>query len=265
MRYLIATVVYGTQRVFSATAEPELAQTVFDDFSALVSERHLPPDIIAPFVLLSQGALYQHKNPTKSSRDARSSFSSEVLEALEHKKLYHLLNIHQALLETGSSELEEPLPKDVVESDPAQRITATFRRTLPALRIASRWLRANIEYVMQTHVHVPALPTDPRVITDFWTVYARFCCLLARSFPLTELPQHVSPLEEDMELKGFLPLGQLHNAGKHSRIVANKPGAEQVHPNVEHLMRIRDLLADAQCIASLEVSNPRLLRYHVRH
>lgn len=238
----------------SATAEPELAQTVFDDFSALVSERHLPPDIIAPFVLLSQGALYQHKNPTKSSRDARSSFSSEVLEALEHKKLYHLLNIHQALLETGSSELEEPLPKDVVESDPAQRITATFRRTLPALRIASRWLRANIEYVMQTHVHVPALPTDPRVITDFWTVYARFCCLLARSFPLTELPQHVSPLEEDMELKGFLPLGQLHNAGKHSRIVANKPGAEQVHPNVEHLMRIRDLLADAQCIASLEKS-----------
>jgi protein SMG7 len=59
----------------------------------------------------------------------------------------HLLDLHGALLEVGEDELRDLPPIDSID-DLAQRITATFRRTLPALRIASKWLRANFKYVV---------------------------------------------------------------------------------------------------------------------
>ena len=53
-------------------------------------------------------------------------------------------------MQIGEKELAEK-PEDSIQDnlsrDLAQRITAIFRRTLPALRIASKWLRSNISYI----------------------------------------------------------------------------------------------------------------------
>ena len=65
------------------------------------------------------------------------------------------------------------------------------------------------------------------------------------------------PLEEDVELAGFSPIKQtLLTAPIHGEERAED--VSKVHPNVEYLMRISDLLKDGELLASLEV---RLLRY----
>ena len=39
-----------------------------------------------------------------------------------------------------------------LKDDLAQRITATFRRTLPALRMSGKWIRGNLRYLSQAQV-----------------------------------------------------------------------------------------------------------------
>lgn len=252
------------------------AQSIADDFFSLVAERLVPPDFISNVVVLSQGALWKHRmvrDPTQTKKasetpDIHSSMSPAVIEA---KIFTHVLSLHQALLQVGLQELKEPLPVDAAENDLAQRITAIFRRTLPALRIASKWFRANFKYVMQDPEAAALKETDNSKVTDnqdqdqqhrqicssstatiqFWQVYADFSRALSRAFPVERLPALNAPLEEDVEMRGFLPLKKLMGEMKKS---AASPGDVEVHPNVEQLMRISDLLEDARALVDMEVS-----------
>jgi hypothetical protein len=116
----------------------------------------------------------------------------------------------------------------------AQKITANLRRTLPALRIASKWLRANLKYIVGR---------KDTLLPEFWGLFAQFNRSLAKAFPLSSLPKARIRHEEDIDLNGFLPLKKLLEVDQ------GITPSELNHPNEEQLIRIADLLKDARILA----------------
>ncbi|KAG1743739.1 uncharacterized protein EDB91DRAFT_1274594 [Suillus paluster] len=242
------------------------AADVVKDFAALVSERVLPIDAVTKVIVLSEGALWKHRMIRDTSPPSnRRSGGIPDPATVESQILKHVLAIYQSLLEIGADELALP-PEDAAENDLAQRITAAFRRTLPALRVASKWLLANLKYV--AHATRPAGSSQVEEIQGvfvsdmpvFWQHYSRFYSALYRLFPIEKLPPLLSPLDEDVDLRGFLPLRSLMigdtstivgtDARKGNGVTAVGPqGRDNVHPNEEQLMRISDLLKDVKNLA----------------
>ncbi|KAJ6526425.1 hypothetical protein B0H19DRAFT_547008 [Mycena capillaripes] len=216
----------------------------------------------------------------------------------------------------------------------AERISAEFRRTLPALRVASKWLLANWGWVGGVAGLSAANwektgkgkekdggegnSLEERELraqrTRFWATYAEFLRRLGRTFPAGLLPKlteaasggdsppqkngvHVGEgdaagedeeqveleleLEEDVDMRGWLPLRGLmggpcplppslvsapststatageEDDNESQTLTARKRTVglrEEVHPNVEQLMRIADLLRDARQVVALEGS-----------
>lgn len=265
----------------------KLAQSIYTEFHSLVSDRHLPEDLISNIVVLSLSALWKRRM-IRDPPSAGNSDSSSVLPALviEARMFSHVLSLYRALLEVGIEQLQEPLPPDAAESDLAQRITAVFRRTLPALRIASKWLRANASYLVRgvqgleqeasnagfagdgSVSDVYGITNESIGIAKFWVLYTDFMRTLARSFPVDRLPPLIGPLEEDVDMRGFLPLRKMMD---YTGPTAQDTGAgkalpaadDQVHPNVLQLMRIAELLNDAKALVDMEVGPVSLSASHV--
>jgi protein SMG7 len=259
---------------------PKHSENAFNDFYVLVSDRHLPIDMISSSIVLSQGALWKHRmirdnTANHHARDDSSPIPTGTSKIVEWAMLDHLLDLHYALLEVGKDELKDPPPMDGVD-DLAQRISATFRRTLPALRIASKWLRANFKYVIQDQEFACFQQTEKGKGSErktkaankisahstktlqFWKTYAQFSLALSLAFPANKLPSLSAPLEEDIEMRGFSPLRNLMGESKISNEKLSDGAGqsrEQVHPNVEQLMRIADLLDDAKVLVGMEVRN----------
>jgi protein SMG7 len=248
---------------------PKHAEGVLNDFNSLVSERVLPIDTISKVLVLAQGALWKHH----TIRDSTSPLPTSSSLAIESHIATHILGLHRVLLEIGLVQLAESPPQDAAENDLAQRITATFRRMLPALRIAGKWLQANFKYVLRGQQSAATKAKEDSVsnkkekrksgpslaiagVPLFWESYAQFINALYRSFPEGSLPALMSPLEEDVDMKGFLPLKNLmvgeEKGDKENKGDRNKAAA-QVHPNEEQLMRIADLLKDAKILIDFEV------------
>jgi hypothetical protein len=222
---------------------PKHDESVIKEFSDLVSNRVLPIDTITKVVITAQGALWKQR---KVSSSASVAMASRIAG--------HILALHRALLQCGITELDEAAK--IVEEDLAMRITATFRRTLPALRIASKWLRVNLEYLLGSFPRDAKDPAPSFVINGlsaFWEVYTSFATRIVLVFPPTNLPKLKGPLEEDVDSRGYLPLGgmlaqdtiPIGSEGEDSRT------PEQVHPNEEQLMRIWDIGHDARLIAEI--------------
>lgn len=242
------------------------AADVVKDFAALVSERVLPIDTVTKVVVLSEGALWKHRMIRDTSPPSnRRSGGIPDPATVESQILKHVLAIHQSLLEIGADELDLP-PEDAAENDLAQCITATFRRTLPALRVASKWLLANLKYVAYATPPAGSSQVEelPGVFVsdmpDFWRHFLRFYNALYKLFPIEKLPSLLSPLDEDVDLRGFLPLRNLMigdtpmivdaDVREGNGLAAVGPqGREKVHPNEEQLMRISDLLKDVKNLA----------------
>lgn len=168
----------------------------------------------------------------------------------------HILDLFRSLLQIGTTQLRLALAEtpDVQDKDDlAQRITAEFRRTLPALRIASKWLRSNLSYIESAQSSVATSPTFSAAITEFWSVYAEFFTALSETFPRARLPVLKGPLEEDVDMSGFSPIKRMMFNLPASTDNGLESGQSQVHPNEEQLMRIADLLGDALSVSDLEV------------
>ncbi|KAG5644016.1 hypothetical protein DXG03_009231 [Asterophora parasitica] len=267
-------------------------KVVHDAFTTLLSQRYLPIDMISNSVVLSQGALWKHRmvrtlpNVTQNRRPEVPPPPEGTSVIIEWHILEHLLDLHRGLLEVGTEELRVPPPRDAPGDDLAQRITATFRRSLPALRIASKWLKANFKYLTLDHefaayqqtkrlegVEVVRNPkyqfsrTSRRTI-EFWESYSRFASDLSRTFNLYKIPPLTAPLEEDIEMRGFLPLKNMMDSvspveGRNTSGVL----AEEAHPNDWQLMRIADLIEDAKGIAKLQsiLQNSPITVFAVNH
>jgi len=140
-------------------------------------------------------------------------------------------------------------------NDLAMNITAVFRRVLPVLRICSKWARAHLSYLISFLQTGAAVSQEVvTAVTDFWIAYRAFFTNLGRAFPATDVPKLTDPLEEDVDMNGFVPLKKTMVApfAKSSNGLAL--GQSRVHPNEEHLMRISDLLQDAREVAADEKS-----------
>ncbi|KAJ7435226.1 hypothetical protein B0H11DRAFT_2257413 [Mycena galericulata] len=204
----------------------------------------------------------------------------------------------------------------------AERISAAFRRTLPALRVGSKWVLGNWGWVCEAASagatssnsdcgeakgdegkgeREKGESAEERELraqaARFWATYAEFLRGLSRAFPIALLPALSVParevegegdgeregevqleleLEEDVDMRGWLPLRGLMGGPIPPPPAETGPGAEnakeekrererererrtvgqreEVHPNVEQLMRIADLLRDARRIVALEGS-----------
>ena len=272
-----------------------LNEDVIDHFKGIVADRVLPEEMIKQVIILAEGALWKHRMIRPTSHTEKRHPRSPLTES---RMATHLLGVHRALLEVGSIELDEAPPSDGLEHDLAQRITATFRGTLVALRMSGKWIRANTRYLSQAKDS-----TDPDVVTNgahapksrrtrdgrnhtkekgnpvviiglrlFWQSYVEFMNILVEAFPTEGLPTLKMPLEEDVEMTGFLPLrkymlgdakGAAHTHGDANNSTSGSndsedsrpPGREKVHPNEEQLMRISDILADAKAVAEDEVGS----------
>lgn len=227
-------------------------------FSALVSDRVLPTDIIWKTLVLALGALWRFRilRDPNGRRDARRGL------AIEARILVHVLGVMRTLLQIGSVQLADastspepavngtPAGSGEMQADLAQNITAVFRRTLPALRIASKWLSVHFQYLAEasSRLEPEADMAIPSEISEFWASYMTFSSLLGNIFPIEKLPKMTLPLEEDVDVSGFAPLKRAMFDPNSSSANGLEPGQSQVHPNEEQLMRIADLLGDAVTI-----------------
>jgi hypothetical protein len=145
----------------------------------------------------------------------------------------------------------------------SDKITAVARRILPGLRLYSTWftrywnvLNANIADTLNT--------VD---VQELWKAYAATLTLLASSFPVDQLPQEDYMLEEDTDTIGFEPLIHPNTMKLWYNGETMKPkwtDLERNHPNVEMLMRVKDLLVDGLILtqnedAPLDLAGPRFI------
>jgi protein SMG7 len=220
---------------------PQHDESVVKEFTELVSDRVLSIDTITKVVIAAQGALWKHR---KVGASGSVSMESRIAS--------HVLALHHALLQSGITELDEAAK--IVEEDLAMRITATFRRTLPGLRIASKWLRVNLDYVLgdaRKGTKEPGRCLVISGISTFWEAYTSFATRIVLVFPPISLPQLKRPLEEDVDSRGYLPLRGMSVQDTLPTDSGNENSRtpEQVHPNEEQLMRIWDIGHDARLIA----------------
>lgn len=320
--FLHALLRVGAQRL-NVSADV-LASRVAQSFKSLVSERALPTEMVTRVVVLAQGALWKHRmlrdvprvppSPRLSksrehdgwSRSRSQSMGMDGIDeetsgpnlddtnvdtpaAIESQLFMHLISLHRVLFEVGAAQLATPPPSDASENDLAPRITAIFRRMLPALRVTSKWMVGNASYIIK--VFSAASPeadmndTKGGEIEDaehggialFFIRFTEFYTALGKIFPFEKLPRLEAPLDEDVDLRGFLPLrgkmigddigdgrgqatlssaaeGATKQKGDKARSGAYAPtkAAEKVHPNEEQLMRIWDLLADAKALVKVK-------------
>ncbi|KAF5348029.1 hypothetical protein D9758_010051 [Tetrapyrgos nigripes] len=264
------------------------ADKLFADFYALIAERHLTEELIVQIIVVAQGALWTHRMLRQTSGHRGKSNGEQVISSpashtlsskvIESRIFTHLLSLYRALLEVGIEALRDPPPIDAgngEDSDLAQKIAVELRRILPALRIASKWLRANFLYCMSDPELAgtdsgsdgtdekstpPSISPASACTIEFWKQYAEFLRALSRTFPMNHLPTSVFPLKEDIEMRGFLPLKatldeRFADSGNGASETDDAPHEEsEVHPNVVQLMRIKDLLSDGAAIVGLENS-----------
>lgn len=224
-------------------------QHTLDRFNKLLAERLLPIGLIVKIYIAALGALWTSRIlRSKQQKSTDSKDSSKTSEShREGEILTHVMDLHLGLVKLAVAQLKPDTIAD--EETAAEKITAVLRRILQSLRVGSRWVSANLDYLYRSANPSKAAPGLTRTLGDFWSSYAIFSTLLATTFPLKDLQVPNVTLEEDVELADFTPLkGSLKTSG--DAIPSN-----QVHPNDEYLLRIRDILGDANAFVESEVHN----------
>ena len=227
----------------SLQSSEKLCRSSVSLFHDLIAGLLLQSELISKIVILGLGALWKHRMFRSPGGKRRPRSNPQV----EVQISGHLLAVFRSLLEVGLQELADDPAGDT--DDIAQKISATLRRMLPALRMVNKWLRTNHRFYANDEKKQPV-----EGVAEFWRVFTRFFTTLGQKFPIERLTQLETPLDEDLDIRGFLPLTKL--------MVTDSSGEgvdrAQVHPNEEQLMRIWDLLGDAKTLAQTKVpSFPR--------
>ncbi|KZT59281.1 hypothetical protein CALCODRAFT_493839 [Calocera cornea HHB12733] len=242
----------------SRSTSTKLAQKVEALLPALLEERILPADVVTRLMLLAFAALWLSEGHQShiTAFPARSLDGGKQVETAAKGSPIptHIVNLLIRVFDLAQKELQVIRPVPDNEKNAAARISAVLRRVLPALRVSSRWMVSRFACASPSGLsntnHLPSFPA-------LWVSYVRLMDALSVAFPASILPKPNQVLEEDILTHGFLPLSSaeaLDNAGPS---LADNP-----HPNEEHLMRIADLLLDAETIASVEHSPIQLSDLH---
>jgi hypothetical protein len=169
---------------------------------------------------------------------------------LNVKTFFTLLQIMQPELERLSEGTDVTRNGDK-EPQLSDKVTIVARRVLPGLRLYSTWF-ARFWPVLNANLADTLTMVE---VQELWRSYAETLTLLASSFPVDLLPEDNYMLDEDVETIGFQPLispetmkvwytnGELKLKGSE---------LERHHPNIEMLMRVRDLLVDGLMLTQNE-------------
>lgn len=173
---------------------------------------------------------------------------------LNVKTFFTLLQILQPELER-LSEGEDVTQNGDRAPQLSDKITVVARRVLPALRLYSTWFSITWHVLDASIGDANTLTTVE--VQELWKSYAATLSLLTSSFPVPELPNQAEDymLEEDMDTSGFQPLCSRSKKRWYinDTIPKKKPTEqERNHPNVEMLMRVRDLLIDGLALVQDE-------------
>ena len=161
---------------------------------------------------------------------------------LNVKTFFVLLQVLQPELER-LSEADDVTKNGDRAAQLSDKITAVARRTLPGLRLYSTWF-SRCWQVLNANIADTLTTVD---VQELWKAYAATLTLLASSFPVDQLPEEDYMLEEDTDTIGFQPLVSpntmkvWYNGGNMKQKWTD---LERNHPNVEMLMRVKDLLID---------------------
>ncbi|KAL1598949.1 hypothetical protein SLS60_008094 [Paraconiothyrium brasiliense] len=184
---------------------------------------------------------------------------------LNVKTFFTLLQVMQPELER-SSEGDDVNQNGERAPQLSDKITAVARRVLPGLRLYSTWF-TRFWHVLNANIADTLTKVE---VQELWKAYAATLTLLTSSFPTDQLPQDPSDsymLEEDIETIGFQPLVSPETMRVWYKDGILKPkctDVERSHPNVEMLMRVRDLLIDGLMLtqnpdAPLDLDGPRFI------
>lgn len=161
---------------------------------------------------------------------------------LNVKTFFTLLQVVQPELERLSEGYDVTQNGDR-EPQLSDKITIVARRVLPGLRLYSTWF-ARLWRVLQANLADTLTKVE---VQELWRSYAETLTLLASSFPVDQLPEDSYLLDEDVETIGFEPLFSDETSKVWYTNGKMKPKGvdlERNHPNIEMLMRVRDLLVD---------------------
>ncbi|KAL5478360.1 hypothetical protein ACEPAI_2544 [Sanghuangporus weigelae] len=215
-------------------------------FRSLIAEPALPANTVSEVIVMAFSALWK----IRMIRDKNTRANQAVIEPLIAT---HILSLLRALFDAARVQLSVKIEDLQDKGDLGQQITRVFRRILPAIRIASKWLRTNANYLAAPLTSAPP-EYFKNSIKKLWDSYVIFLTPLSETFPLAKLPELKSPLDEDVDLTGFSPVRKamfLQPSEAETGFVLDR---QDVHPNEEYLMRIWDLLRDAEQIAAFERS-----------
>ncbi|KAF2259912.1 hypothetical protein CC78DRAFT_44288 [Lojkania enalia] len=220
----------------------ELENEVLSHLAIELKERSLD-SIMLKIILVNMAAEY---------------FATVQMRALEHPEtifrtyfFFFRLNVKTffTLLQILQPELERISEgDDVTQNDDhvphlSDKITAVARRVLPGLRLYSTWLTRYWE-VLNANV---ADTLNEMEVQELWKAYASTLTLLATTFPADQLPRDDYLLDEDIESIGFQPLMDADTMKRWYDGDVLKPKGTDLdrnHPNIEMLMRVRELLVD---------------------
>jgi hypothetical protein len=228
---------------------------VLKSFNKLILARSLTPEGILRIFTLASGALWvrtQDLSTTLLNKKGNGAkkYISELRNA-QQRIAAHLVDLFRCLLEIGITEMQDaptPAASDTLPANKlALKITAVFRRTLPTLHVASSWLLTHLDFLQQDHKASKA-DAISHSLELFWPLHAKFLKKLSSIFPAEELPVVEATLEEDVDLRGFAPF-----ASEAVKLPGIASIASALHPNEEHLTRIRLILEHAKQTASSSV------------
>lgn len=244
-RALIAWFVRLHSRIYKGeefAAHDELEGEVLSHLAIELKER--PLDSILPKIILinlaaEHFATVQMQAPTPPENIMRTYF---MYLRLNVKTFFVLLQVLQPELER-LSEADDVTKNGDRATQLSDKITAVARRTLPGLRLYSTWF-SRCWQVLNANIADTLTTVD---VQELWKAYAATLTLLVSSFPVDQLPAEDYMLEEDADTIGFQPLVspntmKLWYSGENLK--QKWTDLERNHPNVEMLMRVKDLLID---------------------
>lgn len=244
-----------------------LSRDIIEAFRGLLAERHLPDWMIRDVIVVAQGAFWRRSdlhNTKSSAQDSRLVSSSTIL--------LHVMGLHRALWEVAHAEVVEGTRGATPNQPLDEKITAKLRRMLEATRETLRWTRVNVDFLSGTGGAGIAASTSMSEVTakrlraesrKYWDTLASLLTALENAFDVGTLPGTKAVLAEDVELQGFLPLQLLPKQGETNGMNGvDVPGGlglgltavSELHPNEEHLMRVRDILRGGEELTHLTVS-----------
>ncbi|PSN74835.1 hypothetical protein BS50DRAFT_25515 [Corynespora cassiicola Philippines] len=183
---------------------------------------------------------------------------------LNVKTFFTLLQVLQPELERLSEGDDVTLQNGDKAPQLSDKLTAVARRVLPGLRLYSTWFARNW-HILDANLADTLTTVE---VQELWKAYAETLSLLVSSFPVDQLPNDNYMLEEDTDTIGFQPL----ISDNSKRLWYNDDGTfkrkwsdmERNHPNIEMLMRVKDLLIDGLILtqnakAPLDLDNLRFI------